>query len=198
MSDHVNVQVPEGFESIAARMPPWWGQLTALQRQVILEDMAGAYHQDNLPPEEYCADPMPMEQHLATVLEQREELGLPIPAELLGCTWNALEAQGKLQGTAATPNVQEQSLAAAAKAEEEEQRKRDEAAGILKAVVRAYRKGERAYRAGLLHAGMLADQYRHQRMAIGDKRSAALQAIEGELAKYSSTTVQVDRLIACY
>src|SRR5438105_3085025 len=194
MSDNVNVnvnvQVPEGFESLAARMLPWWGQLTALQRQMVLEDMAGAYHSDNLSPEEYCADPMPMENHLATVLEQRAELGLPIPAELLGCTWNALEAKGKVQGTTATANVQEQAALAAEQAAEQEAKAREQAAATLKQVVRAFRHGEKAYRAGLLAAGKLADQYLHQRMAVGDKRSVALQALEGELAKYSSTTVQ--------
>jgi hypothetical protein len=65
-------------------------------------------------------------------------------------------------------------------------------------VVREYRKGEKAYRTGLLEAGRLCDLYCHQCMALGDKRAAAAQALEGELAKWSSTTVEVNRLIGCY
>src|SRR5262249_13345622 len=55
-----------------------------------------------------------------------------------------------------------------------------------------------AYRAGLLKAGELADLYVRQRMAGGDKRASAVQALEGELAKWSSSTVDADRLIGCY
>ena len=96
--------------------------------------------------------------------------------------------------------VQEQAAQAAEQAAEQEVKAREEADHTLKATVRAYRKGESAYRAGLLESGRLADQYLHQRMAppIRDKRAPAVQTLEGELAKWSSTTVDVNRLIGCY
>src|SRR5262249_306244 len=53
-------------------------------------------------------------------------------------------------------------------------------------------------RRGLLEAGRLADRYLGQRMALGDKRAPCVQALEGELARYSSAAVDVNRLIACY
>ncbi len=87
---------------------------------------------------------------------------------------------------------------AAAQAEQAEQQAREDAQTTLKAMVKAYRKGESAYRAGLLEAGRLADVYVHQRLALRDKRAAAVQAIEGQLAAWSSSTVDVGRLIACY
>ena len=94
--------------------------------------------------------------------------------------------------------VQEQAAAAAEQAAEQEAKAREEAASTLKAVVKEYKRGERAYRAGLLAAGRLGDQYLHQRMAVGDKRAAAVQALEGELAKWASSTVDANRLIGTY
>jgi hypothetical protein len=90
--------------------------------------------------------------------------------------------------------------AAAEKAAAEEAKAREEADSTLKATVKAYRKGEHAYRAGLLESGRLADQYLHQRMAppISDKRAPAVQTLEGELAKWSSTAVDANRLIGCF
>jgi hypothetical protein len=73
-----------------------------------------------------------------------------------------------------------------------------EADATLKATVKAYRQGEKAYKQGLLEAGRLADQYVHQRMALGAKRAAAVQTLEGQLAMYSSSEVDIDRLIGCY
>jgi hypothetical protein len=69
----------------------------------------------------------------------------------------------------ATPEaaVQTAAVAAAEKAAEAEEQAREEAEQTAKAVVRAYRKGESAYRAGLLEAGRLADSYLHQRMTLG-------------------------------
>ena len=72
------------------------------------------------------------------------------------------------------------------------------AAATLKACVTAYRKGEREYRKGLLDAGRLADVYVHQRLALGDDRAAAVQVLEGQLAVYSSTAVDVNRLVRTY
>src|SRR5262249_32000671 len=88
--------------------------------------------------------------------------------------------------------VQEQAAAAAEQAAEQEQQAREEAESTRKAAVRAYRQGEKSYRAGLLESGRLCDVYCHQRMQLGDKRAAAVQALEGELAKWSSSTVDVN------
>lgn len=65
-------------------------------------------------------------------------------------------------------------------------------------MVKAYRQGEKVYRAGLLDAGRLCDLYLHQRMGLGDKRGAAVQAVEGQLAQYASGTVDANRLVAVY
>jgi colicin import membrane protein len=88
--------------------------------------------------------------------------------------------------------------AAAADAAAREEQERDQAAATLKAMVKAYRQGERAYRAGLLEAGRLADVYLHQRVALGDQRRVAVQRVEGILADHSSTSVDANRLIATY
>ncbi|MFO0845842.1 MAG: hypothetical protein U0797_26245 [Gemmataceae bacterium] len=94
---------------------------------------------------------------------------------------------------------------AAAKAEqaarEEEQREaaaRKECQATMTALVRAYRAGEKAYRAGLLEAGRLSVEYIAKRLAIGDRRAAAVQAIEGQLAAVSSDAVDVSRLVRCW
>lgn len=92
----------------------------------------------------------------------------------------------------------EQARAAAEAAEAAEAAAREEAHATLKAAVRAFAKGERAYRAGLLESGRLADLYVRQRLALGDERAAAVQALEGQLAAYSSGAVDVNRLIACH
>jgi hypothetical protein len=94
--------------------------------------------------------------------------------------------------------VQEQAALAAEQAAQQEEQARREADDTLKAAVREYRKGEKAYAAALLEAGRLSDLYVHQRLALRDKRAAAVQALEGELAKRSSATVDVNRLIGCY
>lgn len=92
----------------------------------------------------------------------------------------------------------EQAHAAAEAAEAVEAAAREEAHATLKAAVRAFAKGERAYRAGLLESGRLCDLYVRQRLALGDERAAAVQALEGQLAAYSSGAVDVNRLIACH
>jgi hypothetical protein len=107
-------------------------------------------------------------------------------------------ATAPIAGDEAAQQAAEQSQQAAAAAEQAEEAAREEAAGILKATVRAYRHGERAYRNGLLDAGRLADLYVHQRLALGDKRAAAVQTLEGALAAYSSTAVDANRLVSCY
>jgi hypothetical protein len=92
----------------------------------------------------------------------------------------------------------EEARAAAEAAEAAEAAAREEAHATLKAAVRAFAKGERAYRTGLLESGRLADLYVRQRLALGDERAAAVQALEGQLAAYSSGAVDVNRLIACH
>lgn len=94
--------------------------------------------------------------------------------------------------------VQAAAAAAADKAAEAEEQAREEAEATAKAVVPAYRKGETAYRAGLLEAGRLADNYLHQRMTLGDKRAAGVQRLEGLLAAWSSSAVDVNRLIGTF
>jgi hypothetical protein len=101
-------------------------------------------------------------------------------------------------GLSAEPIPQAAVVAAEQAAADAEEKARSEAASTLKAVVRAYRQGEKAYRAGLLEAGRLADLYLAQRVALGDKRAAAVQAVEGQLAAYASSTVDVNRLVGCY
>jgi hypothetical protein len=104
----------------------------------------------------------------------------------------------KPAGFSADPIPEAAVQAAEQAAAEAEEKARTEAASTLKAVVRAYRQGEKAYRAGLLEAGRLADLYLAQRVALGDKRAAAVQAVEGQLAAYASSVVDVNRLVGCY
>jgi hypothetical protein len=97
----------------------------------------------------------------------------------------------------------EQAVAAGAQAAEEqaaaaEEAAREQADTTLKALVKAFRQGERAYRQGLLEAGRLCEEYLHQRLACGEKRSAAVQSVEGELAKWSSNAVDANKLIGAW
>jgi hypothetical protein len=101
-------------------------------------------------------------------------------------------------GLSADPIPEAAVQAAEQAAAEAEEKARTEAASTLKALVRAYRAGERSYRAGLLEAGRLADVYLHQRMDLGDKRAAAVQAVEGQLAAHASSTVDVNRLVGTF
>src|SRR5262249_51777360 len=73
------VTVPEGFQAVAAKLLPWWAEATPEQQQLVLEDMALAHQADALSPEDYCADPMPLAEHMATVLEERQRRGLTLP-----------------------------------------------------------------------------------------------------------------------
>jgi hypothetical protein len=113
----------------------------------------------------------------------------------------ATPPQGTEQNPEAPPPAAEaagQARAAAEAAEAAEAAAREEAHATLKAAVRAFAKGERAYRAGLLESGRLCDLYVRQRLALGDERAAAVQALEGQLAAYSSGAVDVNRLIGCH
>src|SRR5438128_1959108 len=143
-----------------------------------------------------------LEQDLASVVQGD---GLPLAEYFEGlATWGGTAAD-YLAEQGVTPAqpvleavVQAQAAVATEQAAEQEAKAREEAAGTLKAVVKAYRRGEKAYRAGLLESGKLCDHYLHQRMAVGDKRAAAVQAVEGALAQWASSTVDLNRLIACY
>ncbi len=105
-------------------------------------------------------------------------------------------APAPAEGAAAA--AAEQAKAATEQAEAAEQAAREQAAETLRAVVKAYRAGERAYRQGLLEAGRLAGEYLRQRLALGDDRAAAVQTLEGQLAAWSSSAVDVNRLVACW
>jgi hypothetical protein len=94
--------------------------------------------------------------------------------------------------------VPQQADAAAEQAAEREAELREQANATLQACSRAVRKGELAYKTGLLEGGRLADVYVHQRMALGDKRSAATDLLTLELSRYASSTVDVNRLIGTY
>jgi hypothetical protein len=99
---------------------------------------------------------------------------------------------------AATPSVQQSAEQAAEAAAEREAELREEAAKTLTACGKAFAKGERAYREGLLAAGRLAGLYVTQRLTIGDRRSAAVDLLTLELSRYASSTVDPNRLILTY
>jgi trimeric autotransporter adhesin len=102
------------------------------------------------------------------------------------------------QGAVAAPAIQESADKAALDKAAELASKRQEANATLAACGVAYAQGERAMRAGRFEAGRLAGVYVCQRMALGDKRDAAVSAIEGELAKWSSERPDASVLIRCY
>ena len=80
-------------------------------------------------------------------------------------------------------------------AEQDEQQAREAAEVVRGEAVKAYRRGEREYRKGLLEAGRLSHAYLVQRMALGDNRAAGVQALNGAFAAYSSSAVDVNHLI---
>jgi hypothetical protein len=99
---------------------------------------------------------------------------------------------------APAPAVQESAEQAAGQAAEREQEARDQADATRAAAVKAYRRGESAYAAGLLESGRLCGVYVGQRLALGDKREVAVKALEGDLSRFSSTEVDVNRLVRTY
>lgn len=82
--------------------------------------------------------------------------------------------------------------------DQDESAVRDELVDTLKTLVKAYSKGEKAYRQGLLEAGRLCRIYISGRLTLGDARKAAVQTVEGQIAMYSSSTVDAGRLMMCY
>jgi hypothetical protein len=114
--------------------------------------------------------------------------------------WRALAA-----GPEEQPRTQpaEADLAAklAAEAEAEAQAAEalaDQSADVLKRLVKAYQRGERDYRAGLLTAGRLAQEFITLRLKAGAKRAAAVQGVEAQLAPFATDRVDVSRLVRVY
>jgi hypothetical protein len=130
--------------------------------------------------------PAPNTEHLERMLANVQRLQAQVDAEKAG------PAEAQAQGAA------DAAQQAQADAEAQEAEAREEAVRTLKACVAAYRKGERAYRDGLLESGRLADLYVHQRLTLGDKRDVARQALEGQLAVYATGKVDANRLIHCW
>jgi hypothetical protein len=98
-------------------------------------------------------------------------------------------------GKTAPPEGEAEAVPLPAPDPEKEAQAREQAETVRQEAVRAYRKGERAYRAGLLEAGRLSHAYLVQRMALGDNRAAGVQALNGAFAAYSSSAVDVNHLI---
>lgn len=95
----------------------------------------------------------------------------------------------------AAPAAQlEATLAATA----EQQAKRNHAAETLTQCVAEYTKGGMAMREGSLAAGRLASQYVAERMALGDKRQAAIDVVTLELSKAAGETVDASVVIRAY
>src|SRR5262249_12456688 len=88
--------------------------------------------------------------------------------------------------------------ASAEQAAQEGERLLREADSTCKQAVKAFRRGEQEYRKGLLEAGRLADLYVHQRMALKHPRENAIKTLEGEVSRFASSSVDVDRLVRCY
>jgi hypothetical protein len=116
------------------------------------------------------------------------------------------EEEQEQDGAADGPGHAEQAAADAAKAKAEAEAKEaaeQEAAQraadkTLDAATKAFAKGEREYRKGLLEAGRLCSEYTGMRLAMGVSRDGAVQAIGGALARYATGKVDVNRLIRGY
>jgi hypothetical protein len=99
-----------------------------------------------------------------------------------------------------TEEVAEQAAQVAAQEEAARQEAERQCEGIRKAAVKAFRQAEGAYRKGLLETGRLCHEYLLRRMAppIRASRDAAVQALEGMLAVYSTREVDVNELVRCW
>jgi hypothetical protein len=87
---------------------------------------------------------------------------------------------------------------AQAKRDEEQAAGHRECQGLLVALVKAYAKGESAYRDGLLDSGRIVAQYIARRIGLGATRKAAVQTVEGQLAAVATDTVDANRLARCW
>jgi hypothetical protein len=103
------------------------------------------------------------------------------------------------QNVQTAPEQSPEQKAAAEKAAEQERAEcRKSASAHVDKAEACVKRAERGYSEGYLLAGYHADLALSLRLKAGDKRDAALQAIEGRLAEQSSTVVKADRLIACW
>lgn len=121
-----------------------------------------------------------------------------VPTEPENVQPTAPEAQSEPEAPSAAEQAAQSASDAAAQAQADSDAAREQASATLKALVKAFRSGERAYRTGLLEAGRLAAEYIAQRLALCDKRAAAVQAIGGALAAYASDSVDVNRLVRAW
>jgi hypothetical protein len=183
MSESTTTTVPvnttPAFEAL-----PWWAAATPEQRTAILAD----HIRSGVPVEEYtqaAADYASAAELLAVLAEAPAEPKSPDAAALS-------PAEAQAQGAA------DAAQAAQADAEAQEQKARAEAQATLKQCVSCYRRGERAYRDGLLASGGHGGLYVVQRLTLGDKRRVAVQTLEGKLGEYASSPVDVNALIACH
>jgi hypothetical protein len=159
---------------------PLYAVASPEHQRLLQQDMAHAVDGDGLPLAEYLDGLLTWGGDAASYLAESGLLPTPAPAD---------------QAAAQTA---EQAKAAAEQAEQHEDLVRREAVALLAECVKTYRQGEKAYRQGLLQAGRLADEYLELRMTLGDKRAAAVQTLEGQLAMWSSATVDVNRLVSCW
>jgi hypothetical protein len=174
-------------------VPPWYASATPGQREALELDFHQAVLKGGLEPAEYLAA-LVGQLEGRTVLDYLAEQDIPVQEP----------------GPAADPNQHTEQtaeqVAAAQAATEAEAAARQEAAlaeadRTCKAAVRAFAKGEREYRLGLLEAGRLAGEYLVQRMALRHPRENAVATLVGELARYASHRVDaayVNRLVASY
>lgn len=91
--------------------------------------------------------------------------------------------------------------AAKAAAEAREEALAEEVTSHIKEAVKAYRKGERAYRAGLLLAGKESHLACRAKLAINATkatRDAVCQAIDGQLAVYATSPVSTSTMIRAW
>jgi hypothetical protein len=101
------------------------------------------------------------------------------------------------------PTTAEQALAIAAKQGAQDKAEREEhdkeCRKILNSITSTFKRGSRLHAKAMLRVGLLCDRYVHGRMALGDKRAVAVQAITGRLAEVSgSEDVRVNALISTY
>jgi hypothetical protein len=73
-----------------------------------------------------------------------------------------------------------------------------DAAKLLTSMAKAYARGERGLLTAAVEAGEYADGYIRARLALGDKRAACVQAVEGKLAEVSGDVVKANTLIGTY
>lgn len=184
MSDRTTSPVAASTPITSLEQMPMYLSATVEQQKLLRQDMEHCTSAEGIPVEEYLEGLATWGGDAASYLT---ECGVPVEV-----------IQGMASAPSPTGPAESSPTAAAEQAAADEERQRAEASACLKALVSAFRKGERAYRAVLLEAGRLADEYIRRRLALGDKRAAAVQTVEGKLAEYSSGTVDVNELVACW